>query len=102
MGMREKLMAAAKAAAIEATTTERGRCLWCADEVIRSLQLKLRSKLLSEAQLHTAQTKFKIAEAVVRELRRAIVSGVRPRQGGPGPESEPSAADLPLPEASDG
>ena len=83
MGMREKLKAAAMQAAVEAMTTERGRCLWCVDQVIAELKGKLEKKLLSEAQLHIARTKFKIAEAVGIELRRAIVSGARP-QGGPG------------------
>lgn len=92
MGMREKLLAAAQAAATEATTNERARCLWCADEVVRELREKISKKfLLSAAHEHAAKAKLQIAEAVVRELRRAIVSGVRPvSETG----QKPDAADL--------
>jgi hypothetical protein len=69
---------------------ERGRCLWCLDEVIRELETKVGGKLLSEAQLHAAQVKLQIARAVCVELRRAVISGVRP-PGGPG---RSGAADL--------
>jgi hypothetical protein len=75
MSMRDKLLAAARVAAIE----ERARCLWCADEVVRELTVKLSKKILtSTAEEQLAKVKLQIAKAVVIELRRAIVSGVRP------------------------
>lgn len=83
MSMRDKLLAAARVAATE----ERARCLWCADKIVRELRVKLDKKILrSAAEDQLAKVKLSIAEAVVRELRRAIISGVRP--AGPG------AADL--------
>lgn len=95
MSLQKKLKDVATAAAIEATTVERGRCLWCVDQVIEELRRSLQKKLLGTAELHVAQTKFKIANAVAGELRRAIVSGVRP-PGGPGGATESVTAD-PLP-----
>lgn len=81
MSMRAKLLAAAQAAATEATTNERARCLWCADEVVRELREKFSKKfLLSAAHEQAAKVKLQIAEAVVVELRRAIISGARPGQ----------------------
>ena len=74
--MRDKLL---KAAAF-AVTEERGRVLWCIDQVLAELKAKVNTKLLSAVQLHAVELKFKIAEAVAAELRRAIVSGARPGQ----------------------
>jgi hypothetical protein len=76
--MEAKLRAAATAAAVESTTNERARCLWCIDQVIAELRTKLQGKLLSTVQIEAAKMKLRIAEAVCMELRRAIVSGVRP------------------------
>lgn len=81
MSLQDKLRRVATMAAQEATTNERGRALWCIDEVLRELKGKLSKKLLSTAQVHAAEVKFKIAEAVCMELRRAIVSGARPLSG---------------------
>lgn len=78
MSMQQKLQAAAGAAALEAMTNERGRALWCLDQVLTELRAKVNQKLLSHVQLEAAKMKLKIAEAVCMELRRAIVSGVRP------------------------
>lgn len=85
MSMRDKLLAAARVAATE----ERARCLWCADQVLRELEQKLSGKFLLTA-MHEqgAKIKLQIARAVVSELRRAIVSGVRPVIG-----QEAGAAD---------
>lgn len=90
MSLQAKLRAAATAAALEATTNERARCLWCIDQVVRELESKLRTKLMSEQQIHIAQTKFKIAQSMATHMRRVIASGVRP-QGGPG---EPGSTGL--------
>jgi hypothetical protein len=83
MSLKKKLTDAATAAAIEATTNERARCLWCIDQVVKELESKLRTKLMSEQQLHIARTKFQIAQSMATHMRRVIASGVRP-QGGPG------------------
>lgn len=86
MSLHAKLHAAASAAAAEAAAIERGRCLWCVDQVIKDLKIKLRGKLLTEIELHAANMKIKIADAFCGELRRAIVSGIRPAgQQVPGP-----------------
>lgn len=90
MSLQKKLKDVATAAAIEATTNERARCLWCVDQVIEELKTKLQTKLLGSAELHVAQTKYKIACAVSYELRRAIVSGIRP----PGGQGASGVADL--------
>lgn len=83
MSLRDKLLAAGRVAALE----ERARCLWCAEQVIAELEAKLRGKLLGTAELHASDLKLKIARAVVSELRRAIVSGVRPASSPVGPAS---------------
>lgn len=92
------LRAAAEAAAQESALNERARCLWCADEVVRELREKISKKfLLSAAHEHAAKAKLQIAEAVVRELRRAIISGVRPPPShpeGPSGHGTGGVADL--------
>lgn len=74
MSLRDKLMKAATFAVAE----ERGRVLWCVDQVLIELRAKLNTKLLSSVQLEAIRLKIRIADAVCMELRRAIVSGVRP------------------------
>lgn len=94
--MRDKLLEAARIGAQEATATERGRCLWCADEVVRELEAKMAKKILRSAtEEQLAKVKVQIARGVVSELRRAIISGVRPAAaaGGGRNGSEPGAAD---------
>lgn len=86
MSLRAKMIAVAEKAAAEAVMNERCRCLWCIDQVLIELRKKLDQKLLSTIQLEAAKMKYRIAEAVAVELRRAIVSGVRP--------SGPGTADL--------
>lgn len=93
MSMRDKLLAAANQAAIEATANERGRCLWCLGQVMSELQTKLNAKLLSSVELEAAKMKLKIANAVCMELRRAIVSGVRPAPAGSGETGQTGPAD---------
>lgn len=79
---RDQLIETAKRAATEAATNERGRCLWCVDQVIKELKVKLDAKLLaSTMEVESRKLKLKIAEAVCVELRRAIVSGARPPGG---------------------
>lgn len=78
MSMEAKLRAAATAAAQEATINERGRVLWCIDSVMAELRAKLGKKLLSPVELQAVSMKLRIAEGVCMELRRAVVSGVRP------------------------
>jgi hypothetical protein len=76
---RDKMIAVAQRAAQEATLNERARCLWCAELVVRELRVKLDKKILRSAtEEQLAKVKLQIAEAVVVELRRAIVSGARP------------------------
>ena len=77
MSMRDKLLKAASFA----VTEERGRVLWCIDQVIVELKGKLNKAILSTVQIEAAKMKLKIAEAVCIELRRAVVSGVRPLNG---------------------
>lgn len=78
MSLENKLRAAATIAAREAMLNERGRCLWCIDEVIRELKQKLAARVLTPIQLQSATMKLKIAEGAGMSIRRAIASGVRP------------------------
>jgi hypothetical protein len=91
VSLRQKLLQAANAAAVEATTNERARALWCLDQVLIELRQRVSQKLLSTVQLEAATMKLKIAGAVCMELRRAIVSGVRPPSPPPATEVAQSA-----------
>jgi hypothetical protein len=95
MSMRDKLMKAASFA----VTEERGRVLWCIEQVLKELKGKLDKKLLTNVQMHAVELKIRIAEAVCMELRRAIVSGVRPSgpATAPGVTGQPGPAALPSP-----
>lgn len=79
MSLEKKLRDAALAAAIEATTNERARCLWCIDVIIEGLKKGLSQKLFESATIEQLRkVKLQIAEALGMEVRRAIVSGARP------------------------
>lgn len=78
MSMHDIIMKAASFA----VTEERGRVLWCMEQVLKELKSKLDKKLLTEIQVHAVELKIKIAEAVYMELRRAIISGARPASSG--------------------
>jgi hypothetical protein len=91
MSLKNKMHELATKAAQEGALRERARCLWCAEQVVARVEAKLENKLLMSAvEEQGRQIKMHIARAVVSELRRAIVSGIRP-PAGPG---EGGAADL--------
>lgn len=102
MSLRNKLLQAANQAALEATTNERARCLWCIESIVTELQRQLAGKLMTDVEIHAAQMKFKIARALSTQMRTAIVSGVRPMPstpaGQPGPlepgSGQAGAADV--------
>lgn len=101
---RDQLIEAARKAAVEATTNERARCLWAADQVIKELEVKVERKIFATTvEIEAAKMKLKIARAVVVELRRAIVSGARPPgvRGEPGPAGISAEADPPEGQAPD-
>lgn len=62
----------------DAVARERGRCLWCLDQILVELRADLDRKLLIETERHVIQVKVKLARAIVAKARRAIVSGARP------------------------
>lgn len=74
----EKITQAAIRAASEAALKERARCLWILDDLIVKSQEDLDRKILIENQRHLAETKLKLARAIVDACKRGIVSGVRP------------------------
>ena len=78
MGMKEKLLAAAGAAAAEATLTERARVLWILDTMVKEAQDGLSVKVSTPAMLHAMKVKLAIVVAVAEQARRQIVSGVAP------------------------
>lgn len=90
MSLEDKIRKAATAAAIDATRTERERCVAVLDTLIRQLQADLEKKLLIETQRHLIQTKLKLAQGIVALARQAILSGVRPSDGTSPPEKGPS------------
>ena len=77
----------------EAVLQERGRCLWCLDEIQRELQAQLSRKLLVESERHVIQVKVKLAGAIIAKARRAIVAGARPKGAPPPPPTEEAPPD---------
>lgn len=57
---------------------ERGRILWLISEIEKELQGNLKTKVMSEAQMHIATTKLRLFIAMSKKLKRAIVSDVKP------------------------
>lgn len=78
MSLEKKLLAAATAAAQEATLNERARCLWCLDQIVEDARRKMAKKVLVEHERHAIAVKIQLAMAVVAQAKRAIVSGLRP------------------------
>ena len=78
MSMEKKMREAMTRAATEAVQRERGRCLWLLDALLDGIKLELGAKLLIEQQRHLIATKLKIAQVVVSQIKRAIVSDMRP------------------------
>ena len=93
MSLQKKFEAVALEAAREAMMRERGRVLWCIDQLLRELHGRMRQKLLSQAQLHALNVKWKIVAAFRLQLRRAIISGLSPEGNSSGPP--PSASEEP-------
>lgn len=67
-----------------AVLAERNRCLAILTELVNDLRKELDKKILIEAQRHLAQTKLKMAEAIVRKVTSKIKFGMMPKeaQGG--------------------
>ena len=78
MTMKQKLLAAAGAAAAEATLTERARVLWILDTMVKEAQEGLSVKMATPAMLHAMKVKLAIVVAVAEQARRQIVSGIAP------------------------
>lgn len=74
MGFREKLIKAAEFAVKE----ERGRILWLIETMETEIRLRIGQKLVSDAELHALNVKLQLFKAFTTQLRRGIVSGVRP------------------------
>lgn len=74
----ERTKEAALLAAKESMDTERARCLWVLDDLIRQTEEQLKRKLLIESERHATEVKMRIARSIVAHARRGIVMGVRP------------------------
>lgn len=95
MSLEDKIKRAALAAAQDATMTERGRCLWVLDDLIKQLEADVERKLLMEQQRHTAQVKLQLAKGIVAAANRGIVSGARPPKATPPSEKGPTLSEEP-------
>ena len=78
MSLQKKLNAAAVAAATEAVQVERGRCLWILDCMMKAVEGAVKDKIMTEAMQHAATVKVSLAKGIVAEVRRGIISGLRP------------------------
>lgn len=80
MSLAKKIRQAATAAATEAVARERARCLWLCDMLIQQIKKELDAKLLMEQQRHMVDVKLRITKAIVLQLKRGIVAGMRPQE----------------------
>jgi hypothetical protein len=60
------------------TMTERDRCMRICIDVIEYLRAQLNRKLMASAEKHIAETKYRIATAVVGAVQIKIMSGADP------------------------
>lgn len=74
MSMQRKL----EEARVHATAVERGRCIFCIEQVAKDLRADLEKKILVEAQRHTIQVKIQIFAMLSKLVRLKIISGVSP------------------------
>ena len=88
MSMEKKLLAAATAAAQEATLNERARCLWILDQIVEETRRAMAKKVLIESERHAITVKIQLALAIVAQAKRAIVSDLRPPKESDGTEAE--------------
>jgi acyl-CoA reductase-like NAD-dependent aldehyde dehydrogenase len=63
--MEKKLVAAATAAAQEATLNERARCLWVLDQIVEETRRAMAKKVLIESERHAIAVKIQLALAIV-------------------------------------
>jgi hypothetical protein len=80
MSYAKKLRNAATAAATEAVHRERARCLWLCQALIDQLVKEVDAKVLMEQEHRGAQLKLRIARALILQLKRGIVAGMRPQE----------------------
>jgi hypothetical protein len=85
--MEKKLVAAATAAAQEATLNERARCLWILDQIVEETRRAMAKKVLIESERHAIAVKIQLALAIVAQAKRAIVSDLRPKENTDGDEA---------------
>lgn len=78
MSLQKKLNNAAITAATEAVQTERGRCLWLLDCMVKAADETVKAEKVSEHHKLIMETKMELALAIVGQLRRGIISGLRP------------------------
>jgi len=86
MSWEDRIKQAAAIAAIEATTRERGRCLWVIDHLVEQAADAADSKILpSEGDLHVREIKVRLMRAMAYMVKQAIVAGLEPaKHGTPG------------------
>ncbi len=78
MSLKKKLEEVAIRAATEAVQNEKARCLWLMDCMLKAAKDGLNIKLLPDSIRHIAETKLEMIESVVQQIRRGIITGVRP------------------------
>jgi hypothetical protein len=83
MSMRAKLTAAL----LKGQTLERDRVMRICTRLIENLRSDLNKKLMSASEKHLAETKFKLASAIVGAVQMKIMSG-------DDPDAEAEASDL--------
>lgn len=76
---REELTEVARRAANEARTRERKRCLDLLDHILQHTKEKLGAKLMTETQTQLAELRYRITEAVVREIKGLVFAGIDPK-----------------------
>ncbi len=76
MSMRAKLAQAM----VKATEIERGRVLWCIDQVTEDLKADLEKKILIETERHLVETKIKIFRVLSQLVKMRIFSGAVPEE----------------------
>src|SRR5262245_11704502 len=77
----ERMKMAAAAAAKEAASRERARCLWVLDAVVEDLERALKRKLLTPAQTQLTELRMRIVRSHTLSVRRAIITGLSPSDG---------------------
>lgn len=92
MSLQNKITRVVEKAVQDAAETERARCLWVLSKIEDEIESELRKMLLVEAQRHTIGVKKQIFGALCAQVRRGIISGMRPAEKTNGEDRDDGAA----------